>query len=343
MTYEEIKQLVQTSDEYDFLRQEKRLGNNLILLGLGGSYAYGTNTENSDIDVRGIATNDINDILHVGIEKYSFEQFDDENTDTVIYSFNKMIRLLSECNPNTIEILGNPKDEYFVLTDIGKELLDMAPCFLSKRCEKTFTGYANQQLYRLKQKSLCAMTAEEYNEHIVKVLKSMTERFEKQGLESDALVPTIIGGDIHILVKSSIDIPAEKLKVYLNELNTTINDYTKISKRNKKATEHGKINKHAMHLLRLYMMGVDIAKNKEIITKRVDEHNLLMDVRNGKFSDLNGTPNKDFFDMVEEYERKFEEALKNTTLPDKPDYEKIYKFVDKVNAQLIQGMLRKKV
>ena len=118
MTYEEIKQLVQTSDEYDFLRQEKRLGNNLILLGLGGSYAYGTNTENCDIDVRGIATKDINDILHVGIEKYSFEQFDDENTDTVIYSFNKMIRLLSECNPNTIEILGNPKDEHFVLTDI---------------------------------------------------------------------------------------------------------------------------------------------------------------------------------------------------------------------------------
>ena len=336
MTFEEIKKEVETSADYSFLKTDSHLGDKIILLGLGGSYAYGTNTENSDIDVRGITANDKNDILHAGIEKYSFEQFDDDNTDTVIYSFNKMIRLLSECNPNTIEILGSPRDEYLILTDVGKELLDMAPCFLSKRCEKTFTGYANQQLYRLKQKSLCAMTKEEYNEHIVKVLKSMTERFEKQGLESNALIPTIIGGDIHILVKSSVDIPAEKLKVYLNELNTTINDYTKISKRNKKAAEHGKINKHAMHLLRLYMMGVDIAKNKEIVTKRVDEHDLLMDIRNGKYSDANGTPNQDFFDMVEEYERKFEEALKNTTLPDEPDYEKIYKFVDKVNRKLIE-------
>ena len=335
MTFEEIKKEVETNSDYSFLKTDKHLGDNIILLGLGGSYAYGTNTENSDIDVRGIAANDKNDILHAGIEKYSFEQFDDDNTDTVIYSFNKMIRLLSECNPNTIEILGNPKDEYLIMTDIGNELLNMAPYFLSKRCEKTFTGYANQQLYRLKQKSLCAMTPEEYNEHIVKILKSMTERFEKQGLESNALVPVIIGGEIHILVKSGVDIPAEKLKVYLNELNTTINDYTKISKRNKKAAEHGKINKHAMHLVRLYMMGVDIAKNKEIITKRVDEHDLLMDIRNGKYSDKNGTPNKDFFDMVEEYERKFEEALKVTTLPDEPDYEKIYKFVDKVNKILI--------
>ncbi len=336
MTFEEIKKEVETSADYSFLKTDSHLGDKIILLGLGGSYAYGTNTENSDIDVRGITANDKNDILHAGIEKYSFEQFDDDDTDTVIYSFNKMIRLLSECNPNTIEILGSPRDEYLVITDVGKELLDMAPCFLSKRCEKTFTGYANQQLYRLKQKSLCAMTPEEYNEHIVKVLKTMTERFEKQGLESDALIPIIIGGDIHVLVKNGIDIPAEKLKIYLNELNTTINDYTKISKRNKKAAEHGKINKHAMHLLRLYMMGVDIAKNKEIVTKRVNEHDLLMDIRNGKFSDANGTPNKDFFDMVEEYERKFEEALKNTTLPDEPDYEKIYKFVDKVNRKLIE-------
>ena len=29
--------------EYDFLRNNQRLGNRIILMGLGGSYAYGTN------------------------------------------------------------------------------------------------------------------------------------------------------------------------------------------------------------------------------------------------------------------------------------------------------------
>jgi len=42
-------ELMNTS-KYDFLRNHERLGKRIILLGLGGSYAYGTNYEGSDID-----------------------------------------------------------------------------------------------------------------------------------------------------------------------------------------------------------------------------------------------------------------------------------------------------
>ncbi|MCR5203825.1 MAG: nucleotidyltransferase domain-containing protein [Lachnospiraceae bacterium] len=45
----DFKALLNTK-EYDFIRTNKRLGNRIMLLGLGGSYAYGTNNENSDID-----------------------------------------------------------------------------------------------------------------------------------------------------------------------------------------------------------------------------------------------------------------------------------------------------
>lgn len=62
MTIEEIKQKV-ASKEYNFLRENEHLGKNIILLGLGGSHAYGTNTETSDLDVRGIATNSKEEIL----------------------------------------------------------------------------------------------------------------------------------------------------------------------------------------------------------------------------------------------------------------------------------------
>ena len=61
MTIKEIKNKVNSS-EYDFLRKEP-LKDNIILLGLGGSYAYGTNNENSDLDIRGIATHNAEDIL----------------------------------------------------------------------------------------------------------------------------------------------------------------------------------------------------------------------------------------------------------------------------------------
>ena len=60
-TIEEVKNYVQTSDEYSFLNTEPKLKDKVILLVLGGSLSYGTyrfdsDTKEilSDIDVRGI-------------------------------------------------------------------------------------------------------------------------------------------------------------------------------------------------------------------------------------------------------------------------------------------------
>lgn len=44
-------------EEYDFINTDEHLGKHVILLGLAGSYSYGTNNMNSDIDIRGIALN----------------------------------------------------------------------------------------------------------------------------------------------------------------------------------------------------------------------------------------------------------------------------------------------
>lgn len=110
---EEIKQKV-ASKEYNFLRENEHLGKNIILLGLGGSHAYGTNTESSDLDVRGIAVNRKEEIL----SNIRFEQFVNEETDTTIYSFNKIIALLSNCNPNTIEILGLKPEHYLYINSV---------------------------------------------------------------------------------------------------------------------------------------------------------------------------------------------------------------------------------
>lgn len=51
------------SEQYDFLRTNERLGKRIILLGLGGSHAYGTSNSNSDIDFRGITLNMTSDLL----------------------------------------------------------------------------------------------------------------------------------------------------------------------------------------------------------------------------------------------------------------------------------------
>jgi len=149
MTLEQIKETLHTP-AYDFLRNNEYLNDSICLLTLGGSYAYGTNKTDgsSDVDVRGIALNPKRDIL-LGTD---FGQVTDEPTDTTIYSFNKMMKLLSDLNPNTIEMLGCLPEHYLHVSPIGQEILDNKKIFLSKKAIHTFGGYANQMLYRATQR-----------------------------------------------------------------------------------------------------------------------------------------------------------------------------------------------
>lgn len=53
-----------------------------------------------------------------------------------------------------------------------------------------------------------------------------------------------------------------------------IRDYDKIGKRNRKKDDNH-LNKHAMHLIRLFMMAIDILEKGEIRTHRADDLELL--------------------------------------------------------------------
>ena len=86
MTLGQIKERLQSS-EYDFLRTDEHLGHHIILLTLGGSHAYGTSMETSDLDIRGCALNSKREIL---IHE-DFGQVTDPHTDTTIYAFRKLI------------------------------------------------------------------------------------------------------------------------------------------------------------------------------------------------------------------------------------------------------------
>ena len=46
-----------------------------------------------------------------------------------------------------------------------------------------------------------------------------------------------------------------------------------------------------------------------------------------------------FYDMVSEYEKRLEYAVENTSLPDKPDYDKINEFLMSVNERVVKDLL----
>ena len=338
MNIAEIRELANSS-EYDFLRDDKRLGDNIILLTLGGSYAYGMNNENSDVDFRGIALNSKDDIL-LGSD---FEQVLG-GEDTTIYSFNKIIELLSKCNPNTIEMLGCLPEHYIHLNKIGKELLENRKIFLSKICIHTFGGYANSQLRRLENKANRLVGQSQNEAYILKSIQNAKYDFKNRYYPHDE-------NDVQLYIDRS-DQEGFESEIYMdvnlkhyplrdwagmwNEMKAIVSSYTKIGKRNEKAIGHDKLGKHMAHLIRLYMMGIDILEKEEIITYRENEHDLLMDIRNGKYLDSNRQPTSDFYDILNEYEKKFDYAKENTSLPDLPDYKKIREFKAYVNEMIVK-------
>lgn len=340
MTLEQIKKEIE-GPNYDFLRTNEHLGKNIILLGLGGSHSYGTNVETSDNDVRGCYINSKKEIL-LG---HDSEQICNEATDTTLYSFNKFIKLLSNCNPNVIEQLGLKSEHYLYVSYIGQEILNNAHMFLSKRAIKTFGGYAEQQLYRLKQKVAHNMKQNELEEHIFKTLQSIQNGFNEHytSFNDDNIKlyidkSTAIDMDTEIFMDVNLThYPVRDYCGMWAEFQNTIKNYNKIGSRNSKAIEHGKITKHSMHLIRLYLMCLDILEKEQIITYREAEHDLLMDIRNGKFMNSDEKPTDEFWELLSDLEERFEYAKANTSLPDTPDYDKINEFVMSVNERVVKG------
>lgn len=340
MNLEQIKQKLKTK-EYSFLRDNEHLDNNIILLGLGGSYAYGTNTENSDTDIRGVALNTKKEIL-LG---RNFEQVLNEPTDTTVYSFNKIVSLMANCNPNTIELLGLKPEHYLYISPIGKELLDNKRLFLSKKAVQSFGGYANSQLRRLDNKAVRLVGQSEQEQHILNSIKNAKYTFPERYFEHpedsinlyiDDAVQEGYNSEIFMDVNLT-HYPLRDYKSMWSEMNNIVKDYSKIGKRNSHAIEHNKLGKHMMHLVRLYYMCFDILEREEIITYREKEHDLLMDIRNGKYLDDNRQPIPEFFEMVDELEKRLDYDKENTSLPEKPDYKRIDEFVMSVNERIVKG------
>lgn len=163
----DIKEVI-SRPEYQFLQTNEYLGKSLLFVTFGGSHAYGTNIPDSDIDVRGCALNSRTDILG----RTKFEQVIDNATDTTIYGFNKLIHLLSDANPNVIEMLGCRPEQYVFFNDIGRMMVEQRDMFLSQKAVHAFGGYATQQLRRLQ----AALARDRYDQTDMSVIMMEQKR-----------------------------------------------------------------------------------------------------------------------------------------------------------------------
>jgi hypothetical protein len=139
------------------------LETNTVYIVEAGSHAYGTSTPESDFDYRGAA---------IPPEEYffgldNFEQADGKGTvehvnmglanklpydaDITVWSLMKMIKLAADGNPNMIELLFTDESNIiYVDKKVIQPFFDIKELFLSKLLKHRFSGYAMQQLKRMR-------------------------------------------------------------------------------------------------------------------------------------------------------------------------------------------------
>lgn len=337
MTIDEIKTMVNTDPSYEFLKTNPHLGDNIMFLCLGGSYAYGTNMETSDVDVRGVALNRPEDLLGLS----TFDQVVNETTDTTIYSFVKLVRLLLNCNPNCIELLGDRPEHYLYVSELGRRFLDAAPMFLSQRAIQSFGGYATSQFMRLENAlARDRLPQSRREEHVLNSMQSGLDLFDYTDREVPKGAITLFTDksdreDLDLEIFANIELkhyPARAFAALLNHLKGIMGSYDKVNGRNHKKDE-AHLDKHAMHLIRLYLILLDILEKHEIVTYREEEHDLLMAIRNGYYRNPDATYKPEFFRLVDSYKKRVEEAKARTTLPKHPDMKAVEAFVMEINRE----------
>jgi predicted nucleotidyltransferase len=282
-----------------------------------GSHAYGLNTPESDLDLRGIAIPPKE--YFIGFLK-RFEQAESKDPDLTIHDIRKFFVLAAECNPNIIEVLWSDEEDHLLITPVGKKLLDARALFLSRKAKSTFSGYAIAQLKRIKTHRKWLLNPPTH--------KPTREEFQ---LPETSLLPADILGAMQSNMEQDParekDYPAyimtlyHQERAYQNALREWQQHETWKAQRNPKRAaleaKYGYDSKHASHLVRLMRMCREILTTGQVIVKRRADRDELLAIKQGawKYEDL--------IVWAEQQDSELAALEKSSLLPHGPDRDRL--------------------
>lgn len=306
------------------------LETNLVVSHYSGSLAYGTNLPTSDIDIRGIFVAD---------KEYYFSPWASCNEltikgqDTKFYEIQKYLSLLVDQNPNIVESLWIDESSIIKSSAAYEYLRENREKLLSSKCKFTYSGYAYEQLKRIKghkkwinnpketkPRQIDYLSLVYATEHYLELSKISWHRINGNVLGAYASfkeAPNDFNEDY------SLNILKEKPKgklLYISNFNKEqydhdLNDYNNYwewkNKRNKTRNEleekYGYDTKHGMHLIRLLRTAKEILSEGVVKVRRPDYLELL-EIRNGKYS------YDELLELADDYEQVVNELYKTTSL-----------------------------
>lgn len=279
-----------------------------LLLAVGGSRAYGIHTDESDVDVKGVAippARYYHGFLHRFAQADLPEQLagfadvlrPDERAavaqsklEGVVFELRKFMALAAEANPNILDLLFCRDAEVRLATPLGSRLRAAAPLFLSQKCKHTFTGYAQAQLKRIRS-------------HRAWLLSPPKEEPTRTGHglpEGGGVLPRDQLGALDALLDRGVTAQELGLTVGALELLQREKFYRAArthweqyqnwrASRNPARAElearHGYDTKHGAHLVRLLRMGREILTSGEVHVWRGDrDRDELLAIRAGAWT-----------------------------------------------------------
>jgi uncharacterized protein len=275
----------------------------LLLQVRAGSRAHGLDTPDSDEDTRGFCVPPKRFLYGLS----SFEQWQSEGGDHVIFSLQKFVRLALDGNPNIIETLFTREQDRLFTHPFAHPILERRDDFLSKNVGLKFGRYAIHQLQKI-------------------------ERHYRWLTTDPPLKPTPQDFGA-VLGENSPKFPntaAERAFRGAVKHHRAYREWRK--NRNPKRAlleeQFGYDTKHAMHLCRLLKMGTEILESGEVHVYRPDA-DWLRRVKQGLLT------YQDLLEWVKEQEFALNRAETSSGLPEEPDRERAEELVLEVTDRYL--------
>lgn len=123
----------------------KKIPGRIIFKTIVGSKAYGTNTPESDVDIKGVYVQDPDDIL-----TFNYKEQVDVTKDECYWEVKRFLQLLQTANPTCLEVIYAPEDCILETSPEFELIRSHKEKFLTKKCYNSFAGYAHQQIEKAK-------------------------------------------------------------------------------------------------------------------------------------------------------------------------------------------------
>jgi hypothetical protein len=187
-----------------------------VLVGVGGSHAYGLAHAESDVDYRGCYVAPTRAFFGLTPPKQTYDRHD---PDLAMHEVGKTLQLASGGNPTVLELFFY--EDYACRTEVGDLLIANSDLFITGKIRDTHLGYARQQFTRLiqRQGSFSSDTAKRTEKHARHMFRLMQ-------LAEDALTTGVYTlqvrdrDEIFALGKLPIDEMTARAEAEFDRLNT---------------------------------------------------------------------------------------------------------------------------